>query len=96
MQANAGIILEAVLIFGGVLIFGLWQIYAAKRDTRNAQALEAALEAAKKLAAEASEEKKISIVLSWSSCIGVRPPCSISNCLHHRIVEPGLQLKIGR
>jgi hypothetical protein len=47
MQANAGIILEGVLIFGGVLVFGLWQIYAAKRDTRRANELEAA----KKLAA---------------------------------------------
>jgi hypothetical protein len=53
MQANAGIILEGVLIFGGVLVFGLWQIYAAKR----AQALEAELEAAKKMAAEAGDEK---------------------------------------
>jgi hypothetical protein len=53
MQANAGIILEGVLIFGGVLVFGLWQIYAAKRDTRIANELEAA----KRLAAESSEEK---------------------------------------
>jgi hypothetical protein len=57
MQANAGIILEGVLIFGGVLVFGLWQIYAAKRDTKRAQALEAELEAAKKMAAEAGDEK---------------------------------------
>ena len=54
MQANAGIILEGVLIFGGVLVFGLWQIYAAKRDTKRANELEAA----KKLAAEAAEKSK--------------------------------------
>jgi hypothetical protein len=53
MQANAGIILEGVLIFGGVLVFGFWQIYATKRDTRKANELETA----KKLAAESSEEK---------------------------------------
>ena len=58
MQANAGIILEGVLIFGGVLVFGLWQIYATKRDTKQAQALEAALEAAKKLTADAVEKSK--------------------------------------
>ena len=58
MQANAGIILEGVLIFGGVLVFGLWQIYAAKRDTKRAQTLEAALEAAKKLTADAVEKSK--------------------------------------
>jgi hypothetical protein len=52
MQANAGIILEGVLIFGGVLVFGLWQIYAAKRDTRRANELEAA----KKLAANGEGE----------------------------------------
>jgi hypothetical protein len=57
MQANAGIILEGVLIFGGVLVFGFWQIYATKRDTKRAQALEAELEAAKKLAAKTVEEK---------------------------------------
>ena len=42
MQANAGIILEGVLIFGGVLVFGLWQIYAAKRDSKRAEAEEQA------------------------------------------------------
>jgi len=53
MQANAGILLEGVLIFGGVLVFGLWQIYAAKRDTKKANELEAA----KKSAAASSGEK---------------------------------------
>ena len=59
MQANAGIILEGVLIFGGVLVFGFWQIYAAKRDTKKAEALELALkaelDATKKLAASDKE-----------------------------------------
>ncbi len=48
MQANAGILLEGVLIFGGVLVFGFWQIYATKRDTKRANELEAA----KKFAAD--------------------------------------------
>ena len=50
-KANAGIVLEAVLIFGSVLVFGLWQIYAAKRDTRRASEMENEPENAKKLAA---------------------------------------------
>jgi hypothetical protein len=57
MQANAGIILEGVLIFGGVLVFGFWQIYAAKRDTRRTNELEAA----KKLAVTADDEKSKSL-----------------------------------
>ncbi len=55
MQANAGIILEGVLIFGGVLAFGVWQIYATKRDTRKANELEAA----KKLAANGEGESLV-------------------------------------
>lgn len=53
IQTNAGILLEGVLIFGGVLVFGFWQIYATKRDTRKANELEAA----KKVAAQAALEK---------------------------------------
>jgi hypothetical protein len=47
-----GIWVEVVLVFGGVLAFGGWQIYATNRDQRKSREAREAKEREEKLRAE--------------------------------------------
>jgi hypothetical protein len=52
MIENIGIWVEVVMVFGGVVAFAGWQIYATNRDQRRSRERE---EAAKKNAASAQK-----------------------------------------